>query len=268
MVENSQAASSGGSRLWRWMRVALFAPLGLIVVGLIILWAMHQPRPATESSADAERRVSRMEDAVNLTAWRRTGVVRWTFSGRRRHLWDRRRHLAQVRWGDVEVLVSLNTEKGRAWRGGREVLGAEAEALVAKGYAAWVNDSFWLNPVAKMRDTGTRFTVIPDDGAERVMVTFGSGGLTPGDAYLWTLGDDDLPIHCEMWVSILPVGGVDFGWGQWQTLSTGAKVALRHDNVVRPVLLTEVAGAVELKELVGRDPFCRLPVAGCVAEVD
>lgn len=265
MVENVQEAASG-SRVGRWVRVALFAPLGFIGVALLALWLLHQPRPVTEEGPEAEARVSRMEAAVNLAAWRRTGAVRWTFSGRRQHLWDRRRQLAQVRWGEVEVLVALNTERGRAWRGGQEVFGAEAEALVARGYAAWVNDSFWLNPIAKMRDTGTTWTVVVGDDAERVMVTYGSGGLTPGDAYLWTVGADGLPSHCEMWVSILPVGGVDFEWGQWQTLSTGAKVALMHDNVVRPVVLSEVAGAVDLKALVEGDPFCRLPAAGCVSE--
>lgn len=201
-----------------------------------------------------------MMAAVNDDAWQRTGAVRWTFRGDRDHLWDRRRGLARVRWGRLEVQLDLASRQGVALEKGREVTGARADKLVAKAFARWTNDSFWLNPVAKLFDAGTRRSLVTlDDGTDALLVDYTSGGLTPGDAYLWIPGAEGLPASWRMWTSSLPKGGVRASWEGWTELDTGARIATFHKLALGSVTIGGIAGAATLGELEpGPDPFAAL----------
>ena len=229
--------------------------LALSALGGAFLYE-REPLPTGEAGAEAEALAGRLLKAVDAPAWARTGAVKWTFVGLHEHLWDRRRQLARVRWGEVEVLLKLEPVEGRAWRAGEELAGEEAAALVRKAKSFWINDSFWLNPVVKVRDPGT----LREATAEGLLIRYQSGGDTPGDAYEWTLGPEDLPTRWKMWVQIVPVPGLDVTWEDWQTLSTGAKVARTHRILGAPAIkLSGIAGARTLEELEpGPDPFARL----------
>ena len=222
--------------------------------------ALAERRPSGTAGPAAEALARRMLAAVDDEAWQRTGAVRWTFRGDRHHLWDRERGLARVRWGGVEVLVDLATRRGVAYEGGRPVSGAKADKLLAKAFARWTNDSFWLNPVVKAFDPGTeRLRVELADGAEALLVEYTSGGLTPGDAYLWIVDRDGLPVAWKMWTSNLPKGGMRASWEDWVTLATGARVATRHKLALGKVEISDLAGAATLAELEpGTDPFAAL----------
>lgn len=248
-----------GKKLLKWTAIVL----GVLVVAVgVALFIVHEPRPEGVEGEAAEALARRMEAAVDVEAWESTGAVRWTFAGRHEHLWDRRRDVARVRWDeDTEALIFIGGPHGRAYRGGREVHGDEARGILEDAWAYWVNDAFWLNPIAKMRDDGvSRALVELEDGSDALLVSYASGGLTPGDAYLWIGGDGDLPREWRLWVSILPVGGVATTWEGWQTLSTGAKIATRHQGPLGLSLeLTDVEGAETLEALMGGDdPFAPL----------
>lgn len=220
------------------------------------------PEPAAgTTTADADALARQLERAVDAEAWAQTGAVSWTFAGRNAHLWDKDRHLARVRWKDTEVLLDLTRRDGRATVKGEPVHGKEAEALFEDAWARWANDSFWLNPLVKLFDEGTARAIVPlEDGGQGLLLTYSSGGVTPGDSYLWIPGPDGRPTAWKMWVSIIPIGGVETSWDGWQQLSTGAWVATLHEGAVGPTLeLTEVQGAASLAELTGGDdPFAPL----------
>lgn len=239
----------------------------LLVLGLgMARVALNAPRPEATPGADGDALAERVRAAVNAQAWEQTGAVTWVFAGRNRHLWDRQRGLDRVSWGDTVVLVDLGKQQGRATRGGKAVEGRAGERLVEKAYAAWVNDSFWLNPVVKVFDEGTSRAVVPLEeedragaAAEGLLVSYSSGGLTPGDSYLWLLGPDDVPVAWRMWVSVIPVGGARASWEGWTTLATGAKVSTKHALGPVTMEITELAGAATLAELApGPDPFAAL----------
>lgn len=234
------------------------AALGLaLLVGVAAEW---DARPEGSPGPEAEALAARLEAAVDLSAWRRTGAVRWTFAGVNEHLWDRRRGFARVVSGERRVLLRLSDQSGRAWQGELELSGAERDAALQWAWAAWCNDSFWLNPLAKLRDEGVELRRCELEGREALLVQYGSGGVTPGDAYGWVLGAGDLPERWKMWVSVIPIPGVDATWGGWVTLETGAKIATEHRLLGGLNLaLGEVAGAASLEELVpGVDPFAPL----------
>jgi hypothetical protein len=251
----------------RWLRLSLIL-LGVLagVLGAgfgALALALRHPRPAQGTSgAEADELGHALERSVDKEAWDRTGAVRWTFTAmKHQHLWDKNRQLARVRWDDLEVLVDINKKSGRAYRKGAEIQGEEAQGLVEKGYAFWANDSFWLNPVAKLFDPGVVRTLVPlDSGARGLMVSYSSGGVTPGDQYLWIPGSDGRPAAWRMWVSVIPISGIEFRLGDWTRLQTGAQLATRHRTAVGLAIeLDDVAGASSLSELEpGPDPFAPL----------
>jgi hypothetical protein len=239
--------------------------LGFVVLGLVVLLvglrcAFNKPRPTGETGPAADEMARTIEKMVDREAWERTGAVRWTFAGRRSHLWDRQRKLVRERVGDEEIFLNLETMTGKAFRAGKPVADPEAADLVKRTYAHWANDSFWLNPLVKLFDDGVQRSVVTDEsGQKKLMVHYTQGGVTPGDAYVWGVGPDGMPTSVQMWVSIIPVGGVEATWDGWMTLPTGAKVATKHLFLTREMLMTDVAGAATLAELEpGADPFAVL----------
>jgi hypothetical protein len=241
--------------------------LVLLALGLAVaVVALSQPRPGAQGGPAADELARRIERAVDKDAWERTQAVRWFFGGRNHHLWDRKRMYDRVQWGDVTAYVNLTTRGDVVQKGGTWVAGKEQRKLLDKAYAAWINDSYWLNPLVKLFDDGvTRKTVAQPDGSLALEISYGGVGLTPGDAYLWLLGPDGRPRGWQMWVSILPVKGLSVAWDGWTQLSTGAWVSTEHKFQHLPLTLrlTEVAGAPSLAELEpGPDPFVRLASGG------
>lgn len=246
--------ASRARRVLRW----LFGALVVLAIGFgVLVLTLRHPLPAGTPGLEADARARAMQAALGAEAWARTGAVRWTFRGGRRHLWDRLRHRARVQWDDLEVILDLGRGGGRASRAGREVAGPEGDELVRRAHAYWLNDAFWLVAPFKVFDEGvTRAAVDLDEGRRGLLATWSSGGLTPGDSYLWILGADARPTAWRMWVSILPVGGLEFEIAEWTRLSTGALVAARHALLGLSLRLTDVAGAATLGDLMpGPDPF-------------
>lgn len=233
----------------------------LLAITLISSCAvLSEPRPKGTPGPQAEALADKMLANVGAEQWAKTGAVRWHFPRGHKHLWDRQRNFARVQWDDHDVLINLTTKQGVARTDGKPLSGKPQQELLEKAWALWANDSYWLNPVVKVRDSGTsRELVILEDGSQALLVTYSSGGVTPGDAYLWMIdAKTGRPQGWKMWVSIIPVGGMAFEWEQWQQLSTGAWVAAGHDGIF-DVQLEEIKGARTLSELVpGPDPFAEL----------
>ena len=226
----------------------------LLVAGAFV--GYRHPMPATRSG-DADALARRMLAAVDADAWARTGAVRWTFFNGDRHLWDRARNLDRFEHKDTVTWIDLSTRRGVARRGGARLSGAALDGALSEAWARWCNDSFWLNPVPKAFDDGvTRSLAVSDSGDDALLVSYRSGGVTPGDRYLWLLDANGRPRAWRMWVSVLPVPGLEASWGGWQRLATGAWVSTRHKLAVFTLELRDVAGAATLAELVaGADPF-------------
>lgn len=264
--------------------VVLLAGLGVGFVSSIS-HELPEVEPSGDSGA-ADALAREIMAAVNADAWERTGAVSWVFRGEHEHLWDRERGLARVAWeADGEEVtawldlgsadpVSGYPRRFAVRRDGAELGDAAAEELSRTAWELWVNDSFWLNPLAKLFDPGTERAVVelPEearttdagDAGESLrglLVTYTSGGVTPGDSYLWIVGEDGRPVAWRMWTEAVPVGGLTVTWDDWQTLDTGAVVSGRHALPLGLELeLTEIRGAASLDALVGagEDPFAPL----------
>ncbi|MFK7926769.1 MAG: hypothetical protein AB8H79_01160, partial [Myxococcota bacterium] len=162
--------------------------------------------------------------------------------------------------GKLVVLVDLDTQTGLAWNKDQPLTGVERDKAVATAWESFCNDSFWLNPVTKAFDPGTSRSIVTlSDGSEGLMVEYSSGGVSPGDAYVYILGPDKVPTAWKMWVSIIPLGGVDSTFEEWQTLPTGALIATSHQTELGlSVDITDLNAAATLAELEPDDPFAPL----------
>lgn len=205
-----------------------------------------------------------LEDVVGIRAWRATGAVRWRLASGALHLWDKRRNLDRQELRDgTTIWINLGTKRGRVERDGAALSGPEAEALLARAYARWANDSFWLNPLAKLFDEGvvlSRIDRLPDQpDAMGLVVEYQRGGVTPGDRYLWVVPGRGPPRAWRMWVSVLPVGGLEASWEGWVKTKTGAWISTAHRVLFITLRIGELETATRVEELAGgADPFAGL----------
>ena len=198
----------------RGLGLAILSMIGLVTACLGSgcigqLEGLRAPLPVGEPGGRAEAMADAMLLSVDAVAWEETGAVRWTFAGHREHTWDRARGFHQIRSGNSLTLIDLETRQGRSWKKDRELAGTRLDRALERAWNHWVNDAFWLNPVVKIRDPGTeRGVALDPDGRESLLVTYTQGGNTPGDAYLWIPGESGRPQAWRMWVSVLPVPGL------------------------------------------------------------
>lgn len=238
---------------------ATLGALGALIIGAGV--ALHEPLPTGAPGPEADALARELEAWSNPAGWSKSRVVQWTFRGVHHHLWDRDRGWVRTRHGDRVTWLRLDDGTGVVEQDGVRVGHARARRSLEAAYARWVNDSFWLNPLVKLFDPGTRREIVSgEDGG--LLVIYESGGVTPGDAYLWELGPDGAPTAWRMWVKIIPIGGLRATWDDWITLETGARISTRHELTQLPMgtlELTDVEGAPSWRALgFASDPFAPL----------
>ena len=206
----------------------------LLLILLVILYvrvAVHEERPSVVSSENPEALANHMLEAINKAAWDTLPYVAWSFRGEHDYVWDKVNNNALVSWGDYEVHLDPDEVTGKAFEKGQLVEGEEGNKLISKAWSYWCNDMFWLAAPFKIKDKGTSLSIAKDDeGKTGLLVEYKSGGVTPGDAYLWYLNENGMPTGYKMWVKIIPIGGVYTTWEEWETLKGGAKVASMHQG--------------------------------------
>jgi hypothetical protein len=215
----------------KWLKITLMVVAGLLLIPLVAVLIINEPRPELVPSKEADQLAEKMLAAVDKPAWDTTHWVQWTFAGRNSFVWDRERNLVQVKWGEDQMaLIDPSKRTGRAFVAGQAVEGPKQEKMVQNALSFFYNDSFWFLAPTKVFDPGTQrgLVELPDGEGQGLLVSYSSGGVTPGDAYLWILDENGLPKAYRMWVNILPVGGLKSSWEDWKTLPTGAKYAASH----------------------------------------
>ncbi|MBR9923265.1 MAG: hypothetical protein GYB31_20735 [Bacteroidetes bacterium] len=232
----------------------------LLLIALIAGIIINQPLPDSTEGPEADALANEMLAAINKTNWDSTGYVAWTFAGMHHYKWDRKRNWAEVSWKDNKVLIDLDEVDGLAFANDARLEGEEARKMIDKAWAFYCNDSFWFIAPYKVFDPGTRRSIVTnEDGTKSLMITYESGGVTPGDSYLWHLNTKRQPTSWQMWVNVLPIGGLQMTWEDWQPLSTGALVAHTHKNKLATLQMTNIEGAKDIREVFpNKDPFAAL----------
>jgi hypothetical protein len=144
----------------------------------------------------------------------------------------------------MTVILDLNNHnKSKVFAGEQEYNGEQKHEYIHKAESYFNNDSFWLVAPYKVFDQDTeRRLVKTEDGKDALLVTYTSGGTTPGDSYLWHLDDTGKPKSYQMWVDILPIDGLEATWDNWITTESGALLPTTHKLLVLDLDMGEVKG--------------------------
>ncbi|MFK7937428.1 MAG: hypothetical protein AB8G22_28190 [Saprospiraceae bacterium] len=244
-------------KILKWLGIIIGS---IIAIFLIIGLIANESKPIGETGEKADDLARMMLQAIDKPAWDSTRYVRWTFKGMHEFMWDKERNLVKVNWDDNEALVDLDEITGQAFVNGNQLSDVENDEKVRKAWEYFCNDSFWLNAPAKAFDPGTERSIIKmDDGSEALMVSYMSGGVTPGDSYLWILDEKGMPKSWKMWVKIIPVGGIGWTWEDWTKLPSGAKISTLHQNPLLNIDITNLMGSQDLQKLgYNSDPFAAI----------
>jgi hypothetical protein len=204
------------------LKVLGFIVLAIIAILVFLRFYFNEKEPQGVASSETGDMIELVYKNLNKPAWDSTQWVKWTFN-KNHYTWDKNQNKVKVLW------VDLNTQQGSAKKAGVSLSGKDADKAIKTAYSRFCNDSFWLTAPYKLTDAGTTPTLVTlSDGRKGLKISYNSGGVTPGDSYVWILNENGVPTSFKMWVSILPIGGIEGTWEDWQELSTGAKLATKH----------------------------------------
>lgn len=192
----------------------IFLALVVISLGLVLViqW-FSKPLPESIAGPEADGLARDVQEALNITGYKALNEIQFSFRDHH-YLWNKAEERVLVSWEDYQVdLVLSETENSKILQGGKE---SNRIDLIDKAKAYFFNDSYWLVAPFKFFDPGVvRSLVETNDGSKALLITHTSGGVTPGDSYLWYFDENLIPTHFELWVSIIPIKGVSATWSSW-----------------------------------------------------
>ena len=198
------------------MRIVKKIFLALVVISLglvlVIQW-FSKPLPESIAGPEADGLARDVQEALNITGYKALNEIQFSFRDHH-YLWNKAEERVLVSWEDYQVdLILSETENSKILQGGKE---SNRIDLIDKAKAYFFNDSYWLVAPFKFFDPGVvRSLVETNDGSKALLITHTSGGVTPGDSYLWHFDENLIPTHFELWVSIIPIKGVSATWSSW-----------------------------------------------------
>lgn len=230
----------------------------IIITLAAFLYYTSKPLPQGEKGIKAEALTDKIQDAINQKAWDSTAAVAFTFRGNHHYLWDKKRNLIQVQWSNKKVIYNNQTLEGVAFENEKKLTKADKIDAIKTANNYFNNDSFWLIAPFKLRDSGTTRSIVMQENEEALMVTYASGGSTPGDSYVWLVDENYIPKAWRMWVSIIPVCGIETSWEDWKTFPNNLKIATSHKGLL-DLKLTNVKTGQSIEAINnGVNPFNEL----------
>ncbi len=210
--------------------IIIFFTLPTLLLFGFVYFKYDEDLPQGTKGAQAEQLATKMLDALDHDAYKNTSYIEWTFKKRHHFKWNKAKNTCEVYWKDYKVALDLNSPSAsQVFQNEQKIEGKEAQELIEKAQSYFNNDSFWLVAPYKVFDTGTQRSLVPlENGSQGLLVTYTSGGDTPGDSYLWTLDPKGIPQSFKMWVKIIPLGGLEASWEGWQVMDSGAKLPTMH----------------------------------------
>lgn len=208
----------------------LYFLIFVILLGGVLFLIYNEPLPVGEKGPEAEALAQRMLRSVNAVNYNKTRFLEWDFNGLHTYKWDRQKKMAEVSWDDHRVVLNLEDySKSQVYTNGIRIHTEDKDERIEEAVNYFNNDSFWLVAPFKIYDKGVeRRLVKTEEHGDALLVTYTSGGSTPGDSYLWLFDEKGFPVAFKMWVSIIPLGGLEAGWKQWKVTETATYLPTGH----------------------------------------
>jgi len=215
----------------------------LLLFGFIYI-RYNEPFPEAIDSPKADALANQMLKTLNYEAYKNTDYFEWTFKGRNHYKWYKSADSCEVKWKDFSVMLHLkDINKSSVFVANQSYNGIDKQKIINKATNYFNNDSFWLVAPYKVFDPGTKRQLVKTkENKDALLVTYTSGGTTPGDSYLWHLDNNSKPIAYQMWVDILPIGGLKASWDDWMTTKSGAQLPTFHKLLFLGLELSDIKG--------------------------
>lgn len=210
--------------------IIVFFTLPTLLLFLFMYLKYNEALPQGTAGAQADALATKMLDALDDEAYQATNYIEFTFKNRHHYEWDKANNTCAVCWKSFRIELDLaHRNNSRVFVADQKYDGKEKQDYIKKATDYFNNDTFWLVAPYKVFDNGVeRRLVKTEDHKDALLVTYTSGGSTPGDSYLWHLNEKGMPQSFQMWVDILPIDGLEASWNDWTVTETGAKLPTFH----------------------------------------
>ncbi|MDO5969061.1 hypothetical protein Q4Q35_04505 [Flavivirga aquimarina] len=214
--------------------VFIFLTLPSLLFFAFLFFKYDEDLPNGVQGKEADALAYKMLKALDYEAFNNTDYIEWTFKKRHHYQWDKVNNICEVYWEDFKVSLDLNDHtQNKAFVHSFKAESDISKGLIKKATKYFKNDSFWLvAPYRVFNKDAERRLVILDNGDQALLVTFSSGGLAPGDSYLWLLDNSGKPTAFKMWTSKLPIDGLKATWSDWMTTESGAQLPTFHKLLI------------------------------------
>lgn len=217
---------------------------GLFLIAIIALaifyFKNNESLPSGKQGVEADALANKMLTALNFEAYKNTRYIEWSFRGKHFYKWDKQENIVEVSWEKNKVILhTKQPQNSEVYVDGSLVENSE---ILQKAIDYFNNDSFWLVAPYKVFEDGIERRIVQFEGKDALLITYTTGGSTPGDSYLWILDDTGKPIKYKMWVSIIPTGGIEASWNDWVTTESGAMLPTKHEMSIGTLDMGDVKG--------------------------
>lgn len=206
------------SRTQNFLKRTLLVLIALGAVLVISVRLLSEPLPIGFVGPQADALATKIEQTLGKSAYDNLSQI--SFSFRNHHYeWLKKENKVTVTWDEYSVNLDLNnTSTSEVLPSG---LSDEIKSkLITQAIAYFYNDSYWLVAPFKFFDPGVERRLVQlEDGSKALLITHTTGGVTPGDSYLWIIDQNGRPTSFKLWVSIIPIKGIRATWDQWGTVS-------------------------------------------------
>ena len=207
-------------------KIISFILVKIILLIVVLFFIYNEKLPEGKQGAAADALATKMLTAIHHEDYKNTEVLEWSFRNSHHYKWHKQEHKVEVSWDNNKVILNTkNPEKSTSYINDKQIENSE---LIATATAYFNNDSFWLIAPHKIMDNGTERRIVKHNDKDALLITYTSGGSTPGDSYLWILNENHFPISFKMWTKIIPLGGVSATWSDWKSTKTGVQLPTKH----------------------------------------
>ena len=214
--------------------VIIFLTLPSILFFGFVFFKYNEELPIGIQGEKADALAYKMLEALDYEAYKNTNYIEWTFKKRHHFEWKKNEDICDVFWKEYRVSLNLKDYAlSKVYVHSFKMKGEMAEELTNKAIEIFNNDSFWLVAPYKVFDKGVERRLVKlNNNEEALLVTYTSGGTTPGDSYLWQFDEAGKPKSFKMWTELLPIDGLEATWSDWITTDSGAQLPTFHKLLV------------------------------------
>ncbi|NEV93363.1 hypothetical protein G3567_04260 [Psychroflexus sp. YR1-1] len=224
-------------RFLKILKITGLGVVGLILVLTLIGFFMSEDLPEGKQGPEADRFAQQILKELNYEAFQNTKIISWTFAGLHSYEWHKDQNYVLVSSENYKVKLDLKEYDKSEVISSNDLNSSEIIQTCIKNFN---NDSYWLIAPYKIMDEDVERRLVTKDGEKSLLVTFTSGGTTPGDSYLWKVDENYRPTAFKMWVSIIPVGGIEAKWKDWVKTQSGMLLSTKKSVFGIPIEITNL----------------------------